>query len=348
MREVLMMDEQQSLRPGVSAAASNGHNAAPSPALPSPEWHFDAALCDSDGDTTAAPAVATTAQASTPLAPTPAAPTPAAFTAATPTTAAPNPAAPTRPAASTRQDASTRPSAPIRPTARTPAAPNQRRHGCADTTPSTAAPADTPSRDQRGGYVRDVSTGKGIRQKWDVHALEHMKSIDSGELGAATDRCSGNCQFHGQCLQSNFTVLLLRKCAAATFGDDVLRGKIPDIRNHTARRNWFKLLYNCRVLNANGSVREIAHHVRGARICAGAFEAVYSIPPATMTELSNAVLRGHHEWVTFARTSTSNAASEKITLTSISEAWWTNRLRCYDFMPHIQRVIIHPVRILLC
>lgn len=173
---------------------------------------------------------------------------------------------------------------------------------------------------------------------------EHLAKVDSGQLGAALNVCDAKCPFNHQCMQSKFTVLLLRKCAAVTYGDSLLLGEKPSIGNHAATRNWFNLVFACRVLDQDGKVADIAYHVQGARICSGAFGAAYCIPPSTLGKIARNVKRGDQAWVTYASTATSVAASSNFTLVSIAESWWMARIRCYDFMPHLRRVIIHPVR----
>eukprot|EP00965_Chrysotila_dentata_P104699 3457715-Pleurochrysis_carterae.AAC.1 len=61
--------------------------------------------------------------------------------------------------------------------------------------------------------------------------------------------------------------------------------------------------------------------------------------------MSRQVMRGdYHAWVTFARTRTCSAARDRPTLVMAAEVWWYERLQCYDIMPHLTGVIVHPVR----
>eukprot|EP00965_Chrysotila_dentata_P213601 6187721-Pleurochrysis_carterae.AAC.2 len=148
-----------------------------------------------------------------------------------------------------------------------------------------------------------------------------------------------------QCMHSAFTVsLLLRKCAARVFGDSVLHGKEPSTMKLSFSQVWFELIFQCCVLNADGIVQRIDYHVEGRRVCGGAFAAVYSIPPATFTNMSCHVLRGDHAWATYAQTRTRSAARDKSTLVASAEVWWYQPLKCYNIMPHLTGVIVHPVR----
>eukprot|EP00965_Chrysotila_dentata_P085659 2825949-Pleurochrysis_carterae.AAC.1 len=77
---------------------------------------------------------------------------------------------------------------------------------------------------------------------------------------------------------SAFTVSTLRKCAARVFGDAILEGKDPSIPKHSATLIWFDLVFQCRVVNAEGVVERIDFKVEGRHVCDGAFAAVYAIP----------------------------------------------------------------------
>eukprot|EP00965_Chrysotila_dentata_P140391 4641392-Pleurochrysis_carterae.AAC.1 len=65
---------------------------------------------------------------------------------------------------------------------------------------------------------------------------------------------------------------------------------------HAVSHIWFDLIFLCRVVNADGIIERIDYKVEGRRVCGGAFAAVYSIPPATFTNMSRQVMRGDHAW----------------------------------------------------
>eukprot|EP00965_Chrysotila_dentata_P184189 6081213-Pleurochrysis_carterae.AAC.1 len=99
-----------------------------------------------------------------------------------------------------------------------------------------------------------------------------MRLVSTAALLSA-DKCSApGCAFGQTCLQSNFTLRTLRNCAAITFGESVLDGKKPTIGNHAATPNWFKLVYDCRVV-VGDQVTGIDLRVEGRRVCEGAFAA---------------------------------------------------------------------------
>eukprot|EP00965_Chrysotila_dentata_P044665 1484599-Pleurochrysis_carterae.AAC.1 len=64
-----------------------------------------------------------------------------------------------------------------------------------------------------------------------------MQRISSGDMLHGSASCVKGCSFGGQCMQAVFTVLLLRQCAAQTFGDKMLREGETSIPNHTAIKN---------------------------------------------------------------------------------------------------------------
>eukprot|EP00965_Chrysotila_dentata_P016609 550870-Pleurochrysis_carterae.AAC.1 len=113
---------------------------------------------------------------------------------------------------------------------------------------------------------------------------------------------------------SAFTVCTLRKCAARVFGSSILEGKAPSSRKHEVTHIWFDLVFQCRVVNFEGVVERIDFKVDGRRICDGAFSAVYAFPAATFKTIVRNVMRGDHQWVTFASTRTCSKASDKPTL----------------------------------
>ena len=145
-------------------------------------------------------------------------------------------------------------------------------------------------------------------------------------------------------MQTVFTVLLLRQCAAQTFGDRMLREGKTSIPNHTACRNWFRFIFACRICDADRNVVSINFNIRGHRVCSGAFAAAYAISPATMKSMVKCVMEGNHEWVSFRETATSTANASKFSLLSVAKQWWAHRLLCYDFMPHREREIVHPIK----
>eukprot|EP00965_Chrysotila_dentata_P062755 2079113-Pleurochrysis_carterae.AAC.2 len=134
----------------------------------------------------------------------------------------------------------------------------------------------------------------------------------------------------------------LRKCAARAFGECVLDGQPPSIGNHEATTVWFDLAFACRVVVAN-EVTGIDFNIEGRRVCKGAFQAAYSIPATTMDNIVRRVFAGEHAWVTYAMTATAKPRSDKPSLIRIATTWWLKTLRCYDIMPHLRGVIIHPV-----
>eukprot|EP00965_Chrysotila_dentata_P094570 3126729-Pleurochrysis_carterae.AAC.2 len=193
----------------------------------------------------------------------------------------------------------------------------------------------------KGKYKR--VNGKGIRSPWDVHAAKHMTLVRSGQL-LSQERCCTKCVFGHCCMQNAFTLTTLRKCAVRVFGESVMDGQPPTIPNHTAVRNWFGLVFACRIVVAN-EVTSIDFNVDGRRVCRGAFAAAYAIPPASMDDIVRRVMGGAHAWVTYASTATARPRSDKPSLVRIATTWWLNLIRCYDIMPHLRGVIIHPVSI---
>eukprot|EP00965_Chrysotila_dentata_P124111 4102039-Pleurochrysis_carterae.AAC.1 len=61
-----------------------------------------------------------------------------------------------------------------------------------------------------------------------------------------------------------------------------------------------------------------------------------------MKSLVRNVMRGDHMWITYAQTRTCSKARDRPTLVGAAEVWWLQRLQCYDIMPHLTGVIIHP------
>eukprot|EP00965_Chrysotila_dentata_P255109 6212105-Pleurochrysis_carterae.AAC.2 len=206
-------------------------------------------------------------------------------------------------------------------------------------TSQAAAPAACEQyKSKRGKYSR--TNGKGIRIGWGACAAKHTSAISSGKLLTEV-KCSPNCDFGHTCMQNSFTITILRKCAARVFGECVLDGKSPSIGNHQATRAWFDLAFACRIVVAN-EVTGIDFNIEGRRVCQGAFQAAYSIPASTMDEIVRRIFAGHHAWVTYALTATAKPRSDKPTLLRIAATWWLKTLRCYDIMPHLRGVIIHP------
>eukprot|EP00965_Chrysotila_dentata_P234006 6199931-Pleurochrysis_carterae.AAC.1 len=196
-----------------------------------------------------------------------------------------------------------------------------------------------PSQTGRGKYGREE--GKGIRQGWDEECKLRMADIRSGSILVA-DNCSKDCPFGKHCVQNVFTVNLLKKCAAYTYGEEGVRGEKPSVGNHDAVKRWFRLVFDCRVVNSSGTVSDIEFKLEGRRICSGAFRIAYCITRTTFQSIIRNVLAGHHEWVTYKSTRTCNPARDRPTLMAAATAWWRERLRYYDMMPHLRRCIIHP------
>eukprot|EP00965_Chrysotila_dentata_P237608 6202013-Pleurochrysis_carterae.AAC.1 len=203
-------------------------------------------------------------------------------------------------------------------------------------------PEQQAGRVGRGKYVR--KNGCGIRRGWEAAAQNHMQRIFSGDMLYESVSCLKVCSFGGQCIQTVFTVLLLRQCAAQTFDDKTLREERTSIPNHTACRNWFRFIYACRICDADRNVVSINFNSRGHRVCSGAFAATYAIPPATMKSMVKCMMGGNHEWVSFRETATSAANASKFSPLSVAKQWWAQRLLCYDFMPHREREIVYPVK----
>eukprot|EP00965_Chrysotila_dentata_P016092 533242-Pleurochrysis_carterae.AAC.2 len=131
---------------------------------------------------------------------------------------------------------------------------------------------------------------------WTTHAEKHLSAIQSGKL-LTEAKCSAECMFGHTCMQNSFTITQLRKCAAQAFGASVLEGNAPSIKNHTATRNWFQLVFACRVVVAN-KVIEIDFNIAGRRVCKGFFQAAYGIPSSSsMDDIVRRVFAGQHAWV---------------------------------------------------
>eukprot|EP00965_Chrysotila_dentata_P063974 2119546-Pleurochrysis_carterae.AAC.1 len=192
----------------------------------------------------------------------------------------------------------------------------------------------------RGTYVR--AYGKGIRNDWPTDCKLRIDDIKSGSILVA-DTCSKDCSFGKHCVQNTFTVTLLKKCAASTFGESALCEEPPSKSNHEAVHVWLRLVFDCRVLNAEGAVASIDFRVEGRRLCCGAFRTAYCMSKATFDTICTRVISGDHKWVTYASTRTCSAAKDRPTLLLAATAWWRTRLGYYDMMPHLRRCIIHPV-----
>eukprot|EP00965_Chrysotila_dentata_P191825 6174778-Pleurochrysis_carterae.AAC.1 len=147
-------------------------------------------------------------------------------------------------------------------------------------------------RDGRGKYDRTKARKTAV---WGATAKDHLAKVQSASLlGEA--RCDNKCEHHRQCMLSAFTVSTLRKCAARVFGNSVLDGKGPSTAKHDVTHIWFDLIFQCRIVNAEGLVERIEFNVEGRRVCGGAFQAVYVIPSATFTTIVRNVMRGDHRW----------------------------------------------------
>eukprot|EP00965_Chrysotila_dentata_P022426 742686-Pleurochrysis_carterae.AAC.2 len=137
---------------------------------------------------------------------------------------------------------------------------------------------------------------------------------------------------------SAFTVSTLQKCAARGFGDPVLDGKAPSFGKHSATHVWFHLIFQCRILTAEGILERLEFHVDGRRICGGAFAAVYAIPPATFATLVRHVRRGDYAWVTYAGTRTCSKASDKPTLVMSAEVCVRAEVYKKEFVPQMRGI----------
>eukprot|EP00965_Chrysotila_dentata_P035037 1166097-Pleurochrysis_carterae.AAC.1 len=62
-----------------------------------------------------------------------------------------------------------------------------------------------------------------------------------------------------------------------------------------------------------------------------------------MKAIARNVLAGDKEWVTHSETKTADTRRDRPTVLVEATAWWSQRVRCYDILPHIRRCIIHPV-----
>eukprot|EP00965_Chrysotila_dentata_P033594 1118654-Pleurochrysis_carterae.AAC.1 len=115
------------------------------------------------------------------------------------------------------------------------------------------------------------------------------------------------------------TVSTLRKCAACVFGEELLDGNDPGTRKYSVSHVWFKLIFDCRVVNLEGIVERIEFNIEGRRVCGGAFASVYSIPLNTFKTLVRRVMRGDCRYVTYAGTRTCSKAKDKLTLVTSAE-----------------------------
>eukprot|EP00965_Chrysotila_dentata_P064704 2145520-Pleurochrysis_carterae.AAC.1 len=207
----------------------------------------------------------------------------------------------------------------------------------------TAVPMQgyTGKKKGRGTYER--ANGKGIRNDWPTNCKLRVDNIKNGSIIVA-DSCSKDCTFGKHCIQNAFTVTLLKKCAACTFGETAVREETPSISNHEAVHVWFRLVFDCRVLNDEGAVASIDFKVEGRRLCRGAFRTAYCMSKATFDTICARIMAGDHKWVTYANTRTCSAAKDRPSLLLAATAWWRTRLGYFDMMPHLRRCIIHPVR----
>eukprot|EP00965_Chrysotila_dentata_P044553 1481125-Pleurochrysis_carterae.AAC.2 len=98
----------------------------------------------------------------------------------------------------------------------------------------------------------------------------------------------------------------------------MLEGKAPSRKKHAASHVWFDRIFQCRVVDFDGVVKQIDYQVDDRRICGGALAAVYAFPSATFNTIERHVKRGDYHWITYAQTRTMNA-SEKLTHTMEAE-----------------------------
>ena len=238
---------------------------------------------------------------------------------------------------------------------RSGAAPSRRRanfgaaHGrlpadTADEDPFLVAQTAAP-RDARGSYNR--TGGKGTRSKWLPHVKSHMEVVKTGNVSAyladPKRACSKDCPQGGKCLEAVGTILVLKGCAAESFGEAALEEQWDKIRgNHAAVAAWFMLAHSGRIVDGAGKVTDVLYKVGSQLVCAPAWGAMRGMPASTAASIDRAVRAGEMMWNDgTARAVSSAARTLSAPLKTAATQWWMTRLGYYEMVTK-RGLILHP------
>ena len=188
----------------------------------------------------------------------------------------------------------------------------------------------------RGTWSR--TDDKGKRMKWDgapdSQLQQYLHKVRSGQLiGELKCSCCASAVQGlappGPC-KDNIQTRILKKCAELCYGETVLVTGETQISNHKAGNQWFKLVYECRVVDPQtGRVKGIDYKVQGIEVCKSVFGACYGMTNTTFDSIVRRVEAGDHAWKA-ARKKSGREKEDEASMFLSAVAWWMSIFHCFD------------------
>jgi len=203
----------------------------------------------------------------------------------------------------------------------------------------------------RGKYVRDTSTGRGIRRSWPDAALQHLETV--------LDRSGDGFMANGDHCKHVFSFTMIRGCTSSKCIDKISRADVSachrisygephaDLGGVPTASNWptthnhatTQLLYELIRSTLRDGAFKFALGLSGQSVCAAMWRAAYDVPLSTFEAMCRAASKNEPVWAPDVLTNTAlskaaGSVKDSETTMSFSVAWWAERLLWHDFMPH--------------
>jgi hypothetical protein len=184
-----------------------------------------------------------------------------------------------------------------------------------------------------GKYTR--SEVKGKRSKYnggpDSQLQLYLGKVRSGQLiGEMKCCCSPLHSAPARICKDDMQTRMLKRCAESCYGENVLVTGQTDVSNHKAVHQWFKLVFDCRVVCPDtGGVKEIDYRVQGIKVCKTVFAACYGMTSTTFEKIERRVEAGDYAWRA-ARRKGRHEAQDQTSMFVAAVAWWISIFSCFD------------------